>query len=217
MEWMWTESMLSFLELRRYLPPGSSMTFGRHSSSPAANRNCLIELALAHPEFSWVCFIDADMTPPAETVLQLLEHNVDVVGALCFQRSYPFAPCVNPFSSEPRGLYEVAQIGAGCLLVRRRVLEAIPYPWFEHPVPGVGEDILFGRKIQKAGFKVHTDDKLVVGHVGVIPITREIAEACRPILAASDAALPPCAIAFTRLTGENIERMDQMLTTPNPG
>ena len=62
-------------------------------------------------------------------------------------------------------------MGAGCVLVKRRVIEAIPSPRWEHPVPGVGEDILFFRKAKALGFRLHVDCSLNVGHMAARAVT----------------------------------------------
>lgn len=181
-EMMHTGSVSSFIGLRQSLPSGSKMLIGTMSSSPAANRNGMAESILSHEEFQWILFLDSDMMPDPATALRLLDHRVDMVGALCYMRGYPFSPCCNPMFEPPTGLREVDWVGTGSLLVRRHVMETIKYPWFEHTLPGTGEDILFCHKARKAGFKVHVDLDLVVGHMATVPITREMAYVGRHLL-----------------------------------
>jgi len=62
-------------------------------------------------------------------------------------------------------LLECDGVGGGCLLVHRRVFEAIKDPWFEcNPGTQVGEDFNFCRKVQTAGFKIFADPGVLCGH-----------------------------------------------------
>ncbi len=184
-DWMWTDSANAFVFLTSGLPPGSALRFGRQSSSPAWNRNTLTEDFLrdapAHG-WEWILFVDSDMVVPPVAMVRLLSHNVDVVGALYFSRREPLVPEFARFADDPRWLPEdsplksVQWVGAGCLLVRRRVFEEMPYPWWEHPNPGEGEDILFSKKVRALGIPVHCDIAFSVGHVRSQVITRGVAE-----------------------------------------
>lgn len=61
-------------------------------------------------------------------------------------------------------LQEVDGCGAHFFLVKREVLEAIPYPWFQCTRDSAGEDFDFCRKVKKAGFKIYADFGLYTGH-----------------------------------------------------
>jgi hypothetical protein len=61
------------------------------------------------------------------------------------------------------------------MLVRRRVIEAMSYPYFEHTIPGTGEDSMFCRKARKLGFKTYLDPDLCVGHMTTRPVDVEMA------------------------------------------
>ena len=67
--------------------------------------------------------------------------------------------------STKEDLIECDGIGAGCILVHRRVLDAIEPPWFQYnPDTFIGEDFYFCRKVQAAGFKIFVDPGVVCGH-----------------------------------------------------
>jgi hypothetical protein len=175
LEWMWTQTVNSLLRIVAHLPPDSAMTISRGSTSPATGRNILTEAFLENPALQWICYLDSDMTPPDATILRLLSHKVDIVGAMCFGRAPPFPPSYGEFPgthiwSDSGTIHEVPWIGTGCLLVQRKVIETLPYPWFEHPGPGVGEDVLFCHKVRALGMKVHVDCGMEVGHIGVMPV-----------------------------------------------
>lgn len=132
----------------------------------AAQRN----QAVLQAEGDWIWFIDTDMVFAPEIIDRLLRHEVDVVQALCLKRHPPHQPILwerdpNTEVDFPTGrprLIEVACVGSGGTLYRRRVFEAIKGPWFEG-ILGV-EDINFARKIVEAGFKLYTDLTTPVGH-----------------------------------------------------
>lgn len=67
--------------------------------------------------------------------------------------------------STQEDLIECDGIGAGCILVHRRVLDAIESPWFQYNKGTfIGEDFYFCRKVQAAGFKIFVDPGVICGH-----------------------------------------------------
>jgi hypothetical protein len=212
-DWMWTQSVIAFMHLGPSMPPGTAMMIGDFSSSPAASRNHLIESFLTQPSLEWICFIDSDMTPKPATVVRLLSHNVDVVGALCFERGEPFTACFAPLPgkeiyNDTVGLAEVDFAGTGCMLVRRRVIEALQYPYFEHTVPGTGEDVLFCRKARQLGFKVYLDCDLCVGHMTTRPVEKELALMYQQLPRIAGAA--PVTVSRRRAEAKDRAEQDQL-------
>lgn len=61
-------------------------------------------------------------------------------------------------------MVEVDLIGTGCLLVNRRVFEALEDPWFVCGKTKSGEDFYFARSVREAGFQMWIDRSVVVGH-----------------------------------------------------
>jgi hypothetical protein len=67
-------------------------------------------------------------------------------------------------------------VGCGCLMIRRRVFDEVPYPWFQQPWlegPGykgstghlwVGEDVFFSFHVQAHGFDIHLDQRIQSPH-----------------------------------------------------
>ena len=184
-DWMWTASVETFVFLPTALPPGSGLRFGRQSSSAEWNRNKLTEEFLRDaPEYGWqwILYIDSDMAPPPVTAMRLLSHNVDVVGAYYFSRREPLVAEFNRFGMPPaapvNGLLPVLWVGAGCLLVRRNIIERLAEPWWPHaPNPGEGEDIAFCARLRELGVPIYVDLAVQVGHMAARPITKRDADA----------------------------------------
>ncbi len=189
--WLWTESALALYKVMELLPPGSKITMiGNGPSSIAASRNWITHTLMhMEPSIEWQLTIDSDMTPRPETALQLLtvakQTGADIVSALCFDRhvflpAFQAVPGETPYPetlAELRGVLEVARVGLGCCLIRRRVFEALEAPWFRHPpaLPGSGEDYDFCDRARAAGFRIVVDLNLECGHLTVLPVAREFA------------------------------------------
>ncbi len=69
------------------------------------------------------------------------------------------------FDPQPDDLEEIDGCGAHFCLIRRDVLEAVTFPWYECTTPNGGEDFDFCRKVQRAGFKMYVDYSVFTGHV----------------------------------------------------
>lgn len=91
-------------------------------------------------EGDWVLFLDSDSVPRLDTLPQLLAYDAPLVSAVVLERRPPFRlPAVKGLDPEERwklseiprkGLLDVMATGAGCLLIRRFVIEAMSPPWF---------------------------------------------------------------------------------------
>ncbi len=62
-------------------------------------------------------------------------------------------------------LIEADGVGGGCLLIHRRVFNALEKPYFEcNAGTFFGEDFYFCRKVRAAGFKIYVDPGVICGH-----------------------------------------------------
>ena len=111
----------------------------------AQGRNRLVRLAL-EARADWLLWIDADMVFPPEALLQLLAHDLDIVGADYRLRAPPFKRIGLFLHDEDQvrhsrvlraqaqlqqtGLVEMAMLGLGFILVRAAVFKKLPAPWF---------------------------------------------------------------------------------------
>jgi hypothetical protein len=167
------------------LPVGSGVSF-RTGAPYDVMRNGACSDALA-TGFQWVMFLDDDVVPPADTFFLLARHSVDIVSGLYYRRQPPICPVAMAYDgdkkpqwvtqwSPPNSLVTVDLVGAGCLLIHRRVLERVPQPWFEWqigkaPQPegrtAMSEDFAFCVRAKEHGFKVHLDTSIGCEHVGL--------------------------------------------------
>jgi hypothetical protein len=104
--------------------------------------------------------------------------DVDIIGCAHAKRIAPHEVVGNwspELKIEPDGVYEVEQLGGGCLLVARRVFEKLGHFAFQTPVIEkfgghcmYPEDLYFCDEARKAGFKIwmHAGLSLVIGHIG---------------------------------------------------
>lgn len=147
-------------------------------------------------EGDWILFIDDDMVWRPDTIARLVatrdEHDLDIVGALCFRRAFPFQPTMYMREKPDEGLYnprekwdegeivEVDATGMAFCLIHKRVFEMIagpippieirrkiggPPPNFFHWYGSMGEDLRFCQDAKAAGARIWVDTSIEVGHV----------------------------------------------------
>lgn len=66
------------------------------------------------------------------------------------------------------GTIPMVAVGDGCLMIKRAVLETIPYPWWEYGETVRGScdhDIMFSRKMRDYGFRIGLNLDLRVDHL----------------------------------------------------
>jgi len=151
-------------------------------------RNTIVESAISIG-CDWLLMLDDDHvinitddpgnpdtgSEPYNFLRKLLDHNVDVVGPVYYQRGGSSQPVVMEENElgEPyfisdldlgTGLEERAIQGGGCMLIKMHIFNKIKSPWFE-PEFQYGTDIQLCKKARDAGFKVYNDASLEIGHV----------------------------------------------------
>lgn len=168
-ESMPTAFVQSFFLLNR---PEETYTILLQGSSYAAQRNTIA----ATFEGDWLCFIDADMMFPPDTLIRLLKHgDLDIVNGAYCRRTPPYDFMVWDLDERPikppirMELQEVGLAGTAFTIIRRRVFEKMPQPWFEHGKfnnpHAADEDVYFCRKARQLGFRVWTDPTVQVWHL----------------------------------------------------
>lgn len=148
----------------------------------ARNRNNCVEEA-RQANARWLMFIDADMVWKPDWIERLMAHDVDIVSGLCCKKTAPYTSTVgvklgnkyNMIDDFPLGeLIECDATGTAFLLIKMSVFDKIQKPYFAFPPNGdgvLGEDLYFCQIAQDAGFKIHVDTDLLVGHLGTYAYT----------------------------------------------
>ena len=132
-------------------------------------RIMLVRKAIAEG-YTHIFFVDEDVSFPKDTLLKLLAHDKDIVGADYNFRELPIRGMATPLT-EKSDLYKCKAIPSGLMLIRLSVFEKIPEPWFLFDRNEKGdciasEDVYFCRKAIDAGFEVWCDDTIKAKHNG---------------------------------------------------
>jgi glycosyltransferase involved in cell wall biosynthesis len=147
------------------------------------NRNEICKSAI-ELDCDYLLFLDSDMTFPDDMVARLLDADRDIISGIYFKKAPPYNPVpsifdpdcpsgqdLKPVQVDSPGLVKVDVVGAGCLLIRKKVLEKMKRPWFSYALDkrtgemSISEDIGFCRKAVACGFEVWTDTRIVCGHI----------------------------------------------------
>lgn len=166
--------------------PPNSMFRLASGLGPAAPLNEIGKVFLDTPHLKWLFLTNDDNLCPVDTIPRLLEHRQSVVTGLYFGRHMPFEPVLydkdwragysyirRRMRAEDSGLINVAGCGDGCLMIQRRVLEAIPYPWWEYGLTLTDQcdhDLMFCDKLAEHGFNLVCDTDVRVDHVTSITV-----------------------------------------------
>lgn len=155
-------------------------------------RNDLVEMALRNEDCTHLFFLDSDVVMPPYGLMRLLrrsmEQDMDIVAGIYLMKAPPYAPLaiMRPqhiitgkkkynyyFEITQELLNKVVPIdatGAGCLLIKREVIETIKPPWFnvnlqEHGLSAIGEDLHFFDTAMEHGFQPYMDLSVQCDHV----------------------------------------------------
>ncbi len=160
------------------LPPGSQRIRYAGKSNVADSRNAIAETFTG----DWLAMIDDDHVYHPKMLVTLVRHledpRVDIVTPLIMRRRFPHPNVLVLASDDPAkphemrqlvlnaaegGLREVHGAGAGVMVLRRRVFERVPKPWFEWG--RTSEDYALCLKARSAGCRIYCDLDTRVGHI----------------------------------------------------
>ena len=126
----------------------------------------------------YLFFLDADVLVNPNIIELLLKNEKSVVSGPVHYKKSPYPPLAyskteNSFTLDlqvtEKKLYSVDAVGAGCLLIQRKVLEKMDPRWFDiySNGQGVGEDLYFCQKVKDLGFEMYYDNTIAgVKHLG---------------------------------------------------
>jgi hypothetical protein len=181
---------------RNLIIPGNYTGLSGMTFDHARNTGCLKLLELG---YEWLFFLDSDVIPPADAILRLIAHKQPIVSGLYYRRNNPICPVM--LRNVPGGgrtwvteykipdLMEVDFVGAGCLLIHRSVIAAMPSVvgntncnrWFEwkvdrddlDPRERMSEDFSFCERARKElGLKIFVDTSVQCKHCGLSQSTQ---------------------------------------------
>lgn len=139
-----------------------------------SNRNFIVKKFL-ESKHEYLFMVDSDNTPKFDPMK--LCNGKDMYGfptpvfkdgQMMYMICKDFGDGFRAYLHKSKGEYEVDAVGTGCVLIHRRVLEAIKAPFDrEYDKDGVaivGEDINFCKKVKKQGFKIWVNWDCICSH-----------------------------------------------------
>jgi hypothetical protein len=160
-------------------PQGTKIDW-RIGISVAANMNG----AIRDMAGDWLWIMGDDHTFGPDTLIRLLELDLDIVVPICCRRQPPLTPVwfgeeatpgrfrpINWFDLPETGTMELGAAGNAGMLIRRHVLEQMSDPWFEvgkNNAEELGEDLYFCKKARQAGFLVHGTVNVILNHLTTV-------------------------------------------------
>jgi FkbM family methyltransferase len=146
-------------------------------------RNLIADWMVKGP-FTHLFSVDSDIVVPQDALVKMLAHDKDIVSGVYVQRKddmhipeiYFKAPngnyihYDNELLKRPE-LREIAACGFGCVLVKKEVFTAMPYPHFLYTssvdhANTCSEDVYFCIKAAEKGKRIFVDTSIRCGHVG---------------------------------------------------
>jgi len=157
-------------------------------------RNNLMAKMMSNTQATHFMFIDADIRFQAESILQMLAYDKDVIGGLYPKKALPVNYVINlkPQTKIQGDIFTVDTMGTGFLMFKRNVYEQLiaahpetkyvddvglgkqyepmMYSIFDCEIDERGhylsEDWLFCRRWQKLGGEIWAHSKVLLNHVG---------------------------------------------------
>jgi hypothetical protein len=162
-------------------PPAgvSTMLFSPYGYTVADARNICVE-KIIQSEGDYLLFVDDDVILPKGAVIQLLNHNVDVVAGIYYRKYTPLETCSMHYNKDgsPSSIndYQIGDLipdtlvaGCGCMLIKVEALKKMEAPLFKTVTiqdrPAMTEDSYFCQKLRDSGMSVLTDTGIQCVHV----------------------------------------------------
>jgi len=136
---------------------------GAEGAYTETNRNNIVRSVLASTDpIAGILWVDSDMQFPPDTLLHLMSHRKDIVGATYRERQEPYR-YLGRFSDDSDahcwegGLHQAELLPGGMILVRTEVYRRLPPPWYKLDEDGWRDDYHFCVEARKAGYEVWCD------------------------------------------------------------
>lgn len=149
----------------------------------AENRNYLAVQAL-NKKCAYILMIDDDMTFEPSLIDDLISNKKDIIGVayhprtdmqgkLKFLDETHYIKLEQSTDPKYKKTFECHATGTGIILINCEVFRKTPRPWFafetyETGCNKLGEDWYFCKEAKEAGYKIFTDPRIKVGHLGEV-------------------------------------------------
>jgi hypothetical protein len=166
------------------IPEGYEVEFFPFISDQVDQVRNLIAHWIVNGNYDYLFAVDSDIAFVPDTLVKMLNHNVDIVSGIYIQRipgmhtieimrknEHGGVTHVNWNDIRGQGLVEIHGCGFGCVLVKAEVFRAIPYPHFlyhsalDHKNT-LSEDVHFCNQARDRGFKLWADTSIICDHIG---------------------------------------------------
>lgn len=155
----------------------------------ATARNNIVKMALERG-YDHLMMVDNDVTVPRDALVNLMEHDVDVVmgyyahrnkgndattktnvckrGELNYTMQYTGGELA-AYRNNGENLVRIHGGGMGCILIRCSALARMQYPYYKWVDYGNGgmlsEDLYFCEQCRMVGIKIYVDTRVSCGHM----------------------------------------------------
>lgn len=141
------------------------------------NRNTIVRRFL-QTDLDYLLMIDSDNVPP-DNILDMADYQKDIIAGMCFAyMDNTLIPlCLKKNEHERydiadvginQGIVECDGVGSGVMMIKREVLENMPFPFRNDYDPeGIktrGLDVNFCRRAKEKGYKVWCDTNMPCSH-----------------------------------------------------
>lgn len=183
------------------IPKGSEILlprFGFHPGDIAKVRSDMVTAAI-DAGCTHILFMDTDQTYYDDDLIdRLMSHDKPIVGGKVHRRWPPYDPLLRRGDDQvpdeeidKGGLVEVDSTGTGCLLIDINVFLDIGKPYFETVRDDAGnvtagEDVNFCRMAKKAGYEIHVDCDVKIGHLTTVEVGQGLYEIFKKIRGAKN-------------------------------
>ena len=174
------------------VPTGTGLTWFRGVLIADGLNKCLQAL-YTRPGLEWAWIMGDDHRFAPDTLIRLLDRDVDCVAPVCTHRHPPFNSTVMRINEDgtsrglkiqelpTRGMHKLADneaCGDAGLLIRKRVLDGIERPWYDTRRSGSfsSDDAAFTHRVKQAGFDVYVDCETSIGHITPMTITPRLVD-----------------------------------------